>query len=163
MINTDEYHLAFMFRTPIKGMISDALIAKLTGAKYVHVDTVFVPPIPGMGIQRRPISEHEEREDTMKQMFSTYVGESFSGYTPVHWLQRNNDTHFMLLLSVSEEEYDRARAYTCDLCLSNVGYNYVDLALCGIPNAVAMGIASDIEPHPIPKTAYCSQAAILTL
>ena len=160
MINPDEHHIAFMFRTPIKGMMSDALIARVTGAKYVHVDTVFVPPL----IQgHRPIIEHHDREEIMKQLFSTYVGESFKGYTPVHWTQRNNDTHHMLLLSVSEEEYNRARAYICDLCHSNVTYNYVDLVLCGVPIAIAMVITSDIGPYPIPKTAYCSQAVILIL
>jgi hypothetical protein len=157
MIHADEHHIAFMFRTPIKGMMSDTLIAKMTGAKYVHVDTVFVPPVP------RALLEQQEREETMKQMFSTYVGESFKGYTPVHWTQRNNDTHHMLLLSVSEEEYNRARAYVCDLCHSNVTYNYVDLVLCSVPNAIAKGITCDIGPYPIPKTAYCSQAVILIL
>lgn len=101
----------------------------------------------------------------MKQMFSIYVGvgERFCGYIPIGWDQRNNDTHAMLLLAVSEEEYIRARSYTSSLCTANIGYNYVDLALCGLPSSVAARLGPDVDPHPIPKTMYCSQAAILIL
>lgn len=53
---SDRYHIGFMFRTPIKGLVTDFLISKVTGAEYVHVDTVFIPPQPK---KHRPIQEFQ--------------------------------------------------------------------------------------------------------
>lgn len=146
------HRIGFMHRTPLKSMVSDIVLATMTHAKFMHVDIVFVPP-----------EGTENRSDIMKQLFSAYVGETFCAYTPQKWAERDNNSHSMLLLDVTEDEYYRAREYMCDMKTSNVAYNYVDLALCGVPNYVAMAMAHDQSPYPIPKSVYCSQAAILML
>ena len=147
-----SYRIGFMHRTPLKTMVSDMVLATMTHAKYMHLDILFVPP-----------EGTEHRSDIMKQLFSAYVGETFCAYTPQKWGERDNASHSMLLLDVTEDEYYKAREYVCDLKVNNVAYNYMDLALCGVPNSVAMAMAHDQSPYPLPKTVYCSQAAVLML
>lgn len=151
----DGFHIGFMFRRPIRGLATDVLISGFTGAKFVHVDTLFVPPATG--------HSDGQRADTMRQLFSTYIGEHFCGYTPAGWADRSNDTHDMLLLSVNEEEYTQARRYVSDLCQAKTAYNYLDLALCAMPNTMATALANEVGPYPLPVKVYCSQAAVLML
>ena len=147
-----KYHIGFMHRTPVKCIPSDVVLAAVTHARFMHVDMLFVPP-----------SGTEQDVDIMKQLFSAYMGESFCAYTPQKWTERDNSSHALLLLEVSEDEYYKARAYVCDLQVGKVPYNYVDLTLCALPNSMALTMAHDSPPYPLPKTVYCSQAAILML
>lgn len=149
---TPLYRIGFMHRTPLRSMVSDVVLSAMTHAKYMHVDILFVPP-----------EGTEYRSDIMKQLFSAYVGETFCAYTPQKWAERDNDSHSMLLLDVTEDEYYKAREYVCDLKMAKVAYNYLDLPLCGIPNSVAVAMSHDQSPYPLPKTVYCSQAAVLML
>ena len=151
----DGFHIGFMFRRPIRGMATDLLISGLTGARLVHVDVLFVPPATGCS--------DGQRTDTMRQLFSTYIGEHFCGYMPTGWSERSNDSHEMLLLSVNGDEFDRSRAYVSDLCQARTPYNYLDLALCGMPNTMVTSLANEVGPYPLPAKVYCSQAAVLML
>lgn len=149
----ESHNIGFMYRAPMDEIVTDKIISRVTGAKYVHVDIVFIPPL----------EQELNRKEVCKQLFSTFVGEYFKPYTPKMWDKRNNSTHSMYVLSVSSEEYDSARKYMADLCVQKVSYNYTDLTLCGLPRFFSATLASDVDPYPIPKSVYCSQAAILML
>lgn len=106
------YQLGFMFRAPVKEIVTDTIISSVTAAKYIHIDMLFIPPVKlSSDLSGRPVSDDSSyRADTIKQLFSTFVGEKFSSYRPSGWTERTNTSHGMLVLDVSEEEYDRARS-----------------------------------------------------
>jgi hypothetical protein len=156
----DYYHVGLMYRRPERLMkarnlgvaITDGIVSAFTRAKQVHVDIVFIPPIRDMN-----------RPDVVRQAFSTFLGECFGGYTSKDWSCRSEKTHRTHILRVSEQEYDACQKYVTDLCEAKTPYNYADLALCGIPNGIATAFNSDVDPYPLPKRMYCSQAVILML
>lgn len=161
----NTYYIAWMFKCPTKGVLLETTIRSLTGAKYVHVDTLFIPPVQMDKNHRMGIgpSGPVARSDVMKQLFSTFIGESFSAYTPREWRSRSNETHGMIALHVQEEEFFRAREYVADLCTKKVPYNMSDLVLCGMPSAFSRDLMQDVEPTPIPSKLFCSQAMVLIL
>lgn len=115
-----SYQLGFMFRAPVKDIVTDTIISNVTRAKYIHVDLLFIPPHRlSSDLSGRPVSDDSVyRADTIKQLFSTFVGEKFASYSPVGWANRTNVSHGMLVLDVSEEEYDRARSVCLPMYLN---------------------------------------------
>ena len=42
-LDDDQSYIGIMFRAKMEGSMSDYLISKITGGKWDHVDTLFVP------------------------------------------------------------------------------------------------------------------------
>jgi hypothetical protein len=161
----DTYYIAWMCKCPTKGVMLETAIRAFTGAKYVHVDAVFIPPV---GKDRDPRmsggpAAAQTRKDVMKQLFSTFIGEKFGAYSPKEWTKRSNETHGMIALQVHEDEFYRAREYMADLCTKGVAYNMSDLVVCGMPNTLSKGFMSDVDSSSIPSKVFCSQAMVLML
>ena len=160
-MNHDGYHLGFMFKKKSPSSLWESLVSKMIRGVMVHVDMLFVPKSPAIC---SPAHEHQPRFQTMRELFSTFVGEHFRGYVPRGWSMRTNDTHGLILIPVSEEKWDRARNYVSQLCTNKTAYNYTDLPFCSMSNYVINTIATDArDSTPPPKTVFCSQAALLTL
>lgn len=148
------YHIGLMFQKKTPGSTWESFVSKMIDGPFVHVDMCFVP-------SKAP--KAPPRLETMKQLFSTFVGEHFSGYVPKGWTNRSNLTHTLLLIPVSSETWDRARNYVSMLCSKKTPYNYSDLALCPLSNSAVNLLAKDVDAFPTPRTVFCSQAAVLTL
>lgn len=163
-----DHHIGFMFKAPERHVPLDMIIAGITGAKYVHVDILFVCPEEPREDRSQAIKEErdKERREYMNNPYTAYMHERFSGYhlsRSKEWLSRTDQTHALLLLSVTQEEFDKARQYVTDLCVHRVPYNYSDLFLCGAPDSFIKYMVTDVDPYPIPNKVYCSQACILML
>ena len=164
----EQFYIGVMFRAQLKGSVSDYLISKITGGKWDHVDTLFVPCKPKgthMEDGRISIAEHQlvSRRQNMRELFSTYVREYYRGYVPRMWDQRKEGDYLLMLLPVTERQYERGRQYVSELCARKVPYNYTDLTLCAMPCGVSNFFGPDVKPHPIPSRLFCSQAAVLML
>lgn len=143
--------IGFMFRTPMMSITTDVLISTITRSEFVHVDMLFYRKGCKNDVSRR-------------ELFSTFIGENFRGYVTKSWKHRDNKSHTLLALEVTEQVYNFARKYISDLCTKEVRYNYTDLCGCLIPKTIiSMGFLVDVDPYPIPKSVYCSQAAVLML
>lgn len=186
-----RWMMGFMFRKPMNCMASDMFIHAITRAEYVHVDILFfyekkkrvrITTNSQEGREKgelRAQEESEAEEERRRRMrsassssqspakrselFSIFMGEKFAAYTTRSWSARDNDTHSLLVTEIQEHQFDKARKYVADLCMSDVSYNYKDLCSCLIPNAAAMAMLKDVDPYPIPKNVYCSQAVVLVL
>lgn len=148
------YHIGLMFQKKTPGSTWESLVSTMIDGPFVHVDMCFVP-------SKAP--KAPPRLDTMKQLFSTFIGEHFCGYVPKGWTARSNNTHTLLLIPVSSETWDRARNYVSMLCSKKTPYNYSDLALCPLSNSAVNLFTKDVDAFPTPRTVFCSQAAVLTL
>ena len=138
----------------------EQLVAKLIHGAMVHVDMLFVPKQVSV---LRPEHEHIPRMQTMRELFSTFVGEHFCGFVPKGWLERSNETHALLLIPLQDDKWDRARQYVSQLCAKKTPYNYSDLPMCSVSNTMVNTLLSDVTTIPTPRTVFCSQAALLTL
>lgn len=154
---SNDYHIGLMFQRKTPGSTWESLVSKMIDGPLVHVDMLFVPPKAMSHETMQP------RFETMKQLFSTFIGEHFCGYVPKGWKNRSNNTHTLIIIPVTEEIWDRARSYVSQLCAKKTPYNYSDLALCTVSNSMVNTIVKDVDVLPIPRTVFCSQAAILTL
>lgn len=156
----DQPYIGIMFRAKMEGSMSDYLISKITGGKWDHVDTLFVPPrTPSM------LAEHQltSRRQAMRELFSTFVREHYRGYVPKMWETRKEGSYLLMLLPVTERQYERGREYVSELCRRETPYNYLDLTLCAMPSGMVSWVGPDIKPYPVPKKVFCSQAAVLML
>lgn len=159
-LDEGQFYIGIMFRAKMEGSMSDYLISKITGGKWDHVDTLFVPARTST-----MVAEHQlvPRRQTMRQLFSTFVREYYRGYVPMAWETRREGEHLLMLLPVTERQYDRAREYVSELCRRETPYNYLDLTLCAMPSKVASFVGPDTKPYPVPRKVFCSQAAVLML
>ena len=169
-------YIGFMFRKPDPNTWMDSFISKTTGAKYTHVDCVFIPstemdianklkPVPKYFTQSAddvPLEMNRERH-VMRIMFSIYMQETFSYYVPKEWAHRSNDTHAMLLLQVCPDELVACWKYLMDLSDAKVPYNTSDLMLCCVPSIISRNFFKEVDSSSIPSEVFCSQAMILML
>lgn len=158
-LSTSTNYIGLMFRRRVPGLDTDTVIQMFTGDEFLHVDVLFVPELP----QGRDPARESERDEKMRQVFTTFVREHFRGYVPLEWTSRTDESHLLMVIPVTQEEYERSRAYIADLCHAKTPYNYLDLILCAMPKWCSRDLAHDPDPYPLPSTVFCSQAALLML
>lgn len=98
-------YLGIMFRSKMKGSISDSFISSMTGGQWDHVDLLFVPPAK----KGQPEHVLGVRRQTMRTFFTAYMRDPFRGYESKDWSKRKDGDYLLLLIDVTEEQYERAR------------------------------------------------------
>lgn len=163
-------YIGFMYRIPNPGIFLDRVIKCTTGARYVHVDCVFIPsesmdvaellkPWP----ERYGLEKMEREKHVMKLLFSIHIHETFGYYVAKEWDLRDDETHSMQILEVQEEELINAWKYFMELSSAKIPYNTMDLMLCTLPNIISRDFLCDVDDTKLPSKVFCSQAMVLML
>ena len=152
-MDTSLHYIGLMFRRRVPGIKMDFIIQNVTGDEFLHVDIIFIPSDTNI-----------ERSKRIREVFTTFLGEHFKGFVAQEWEKRTESTHLLMVIQVTEDQYDEARRYVADLCMAKVPYNYLDLMVCAMPKRLSgSSWVDDPPPYPIPSTVFCSQAAMLML
>jgi hypothetical protein len=65
-------------------------------------------------------------------------------------------------ISISDDEFDRCIAYMQALVDGHTNYGYLDAMLL-MPVRFPSMLRSDVQPHCVPRSIFCSQSAMLML
>lgn len=139
-----EYYFVFFFEKthlPLYGHI----------IKHVEVSRVCQP------------AETPDERAAARYIFTTYMGEKF-GHFCVKF-NRKSSAYRMLLLPVSQLEYDRGTEFLVKMCEAKTHYNYVDLMMIYAPakRTLWSTFAPDVGNDTMPEKVFCSQAMVLML